>query len=93
MTGKLVALALLGLFNSGWYAILQARLYAAMPGQSGSVLAVSNVSGLAGSLIPLALGWVAERYNLQVTMWLLILGPVALLLGLPRASGRPTERD
>jgi FSR family fosmidomycin resistance protein-like MFS transporter len=91
--GKLAPLALLGFFNSGWYAILQARLYQAMPGKSGAALAVSNVSGLVGSLIPLALGWVAERYNLQVTMWLLILGPVALLLGLPRALGRPTERD
>jgi FSR family fosmidomycin resistance protein-like MFS transporter len=91
--GKLVPLALLGFFNSGWYAILQAKLYAAMPGQSGSVLAVSNVSGLIGSLIPLALGWVAERYNLQVTMWLLLLGPIALILGLPRATGRLIERD
>jgi FSR family fosmidomycin resistance protein-like MFS transporter len=92
--GKLIPLALLGFFNSGWYAILQARLYKSMPGQSGAVLAASNVSGLVSSLFPLALGWVAQRYNLQVTMWLLILGPVALLLGLPRNSGRPsTERD
>jgi FSR family fosmidomycin resistance protein-like MFS transporter len=91
--GKLAVLALLGFFNSGWYAILQARLYQAMPGQSGAALAVSNVSGLVGGLIPLALGWVAQQYNLQVSMWLLLLGPVALLLGLPRTSGRPTERD
>ena len=62
--------------------------------QSGAVLAASNVSGLVSSLVPLALGWVAERYNLQVTMWLLLLGPVALLLGLPRNSGRSaTERE
>jgi FSR family fosmidomycin resistance protein-like MFS transporter len=92
--GKLIPLALLGFFNSGWYAILQARLYKSMPGQSGAVLAASNVSGLVSSLFPLALGWVAQRYNLQVTMWLLILGPVALLLGLPRNLGRSsTERD
>jgi FSR family fosmidomycin resistance protein-like MFS transporter len=92
--GKLVPLALLGFFNSGWYAILQARLYQALPGQSGAAVAVTSVAGLVGSLIPLALGWAAERYNLQVTMWLLILGPVALLLGLPRALGRPSaERD
>jgi MFS transporter, FSR family, fosmidomycin resistance protein len=92
--GKLVPLALLGFFNSGWYAILQARLYQAMPGKSGAAVAVSSISGLAGSLMPLALGWVAERYNLQVTMWLLLLGPVALLLGLPRPLGRASaERD
>lgn len=83
-TGKLAVLALLGLFNSGWYAILKAGLYSALPGQSGTSLALNNLSGLIGSLIPLGLGWVAQRYNLQVSMWLLILGPLALLVGLPR---------
>jgi len=88
---KLLALALLGFFNSGWYAILQARLYAAMPGQSGTALAVKNVSGLLGGLIPLGLGWLAQRYNLQVSMWLLLLGPAALLLGLPRHRSDPSN--
>ncbi len=81
---KLILLGLLGLFNSGWYAILQARLYDAMPGQSGTVMAVSNVFGLAEGLIPLGLGVVAEHYSLNATMWLLLAGPVALLVGLPR---------
>ena len=82
---KLVLLGLLGLFNAGWYAILKAQLYASMPGQSGTVLAVSNIFGLVGALIPWGLGLVAERFDLRVTMWLLLLGPVALLAGLPRA--------
>jgi FSR family fosmidomycin resistance protein-like MFS transporter len=81
---KFVLLGLLGLFNAGWYSILQGRLYSAMPGQSGTVMAVSNVSGLAGSLLPLALGFVAQRFGLQSMMWLLLAGPVALLVGLPR---------
>lgn len=84
MALKLVFLGLLGLFNAGWYAILKARLYSAMPGQSGTSIAVDNISSLVGSLIPLGLGWVAQRYNLQVTMWLLLLGPLALLVGVPR---------
>ncbi len=83
---KLIAVGLLGLFNSGWYAILQAGLYSAMPGQSGTALAVKNVSGLAGGLIPLALGLIAQRFGLPAAMWLLLLGPVALLLGLPRGD-------
>ena len=33
---KLVLLALLGIVNAGWYPVLQARLYAALPGQSGA---------------------------------------------------------
>jgi FSR family fosmidomycin resistance protein-like MFS transporter len=81
---KLPLLALLGLFNAGWYAILKAQLYSAMPGQSGTVMTVGNVFGLVGSLIPLGLGLVAERFDLRVTMWLLLLGPVALLIGMPK---------
>jgi MFS transporter, FSR family, fosmidomycin resistance protein len=81
---KLVLLALIGFFNAGWYAILQAQLYAALPGQSGTALAVKNVSGLAGSLVPLALGLVAQRWGLDVAMWLLLAGPIALVIGLTR---------
>ncbi len=81
---KLVILGALGFFSSGWYAILQAQLYAALPGRSGTALAVNNLAGLAGSLIPLALGLVAQRYGLTAVMWLLLAGPVALLAGLPR---------
>jgi len=83
---KLAVLALLGFFNSGWYAILQAQLFNALPGQSGVALAVKNFSGLIASLLPMLLGWVAQEYNLQITMWLLLIGPVALLIGLPWKS-------
>ena len=65
-----------------WY--LQARLYSAMPGQSGTVMTVGNIYGLVGGVIPLALGWVAQQFDLNVTMWLLLLGPIALMVGLPR---------
>jgi FSR family fosmidomycin resistance protein-like MFS transporter len=81
---KLALLALLGLLNAGWYAILKGRLYAAMPGRSATVMAVGNVFGLAGSLLPLTIGLVADRIGLAGAMWLLLLAPVALLVGLPR---------
>jgi MFS transporter, FSR family, fosmidomycin resistance protein len=81
---RLVILALLGIFNAGWYAVLQAQLYTSMPGQSGAVMTVSNAAGLLGSLIPLAIGVVAERLGLGIAVWLLLLGPIALLVGLPR---------
>ena len=87
---KFVLLGLLGLFNSGWYAILQAALYTAMPGQSGTALAVKNVSGLVGGLIPLVLGLVAQRFGLPAAMWLLLAGPLVLLAGLPRVTS-PTR--
>jgi FSR family fosmidomycin resistance protein-like MFS transporter len=81
---KLALLGLLGLFNAGWYSILKAQLYSAMPGQSGTVMTVSNVFGLVGGLVPLGLGLVAEQLGLGASMWLLLLGPIALLIGIPR---------
>ena len=81
---KVALLGLLGLFNAGWYSILKAQLYSAMPGQSGTVMTLGNVFGLVGGLIPLGLGWVAGRFDLTVTMWLLLAGPVALLAGIPK---------
>lgn len=83
---KLALLGTLGLLNAGWYAILMAKLYAAMPNQSGTALAVNNVGGLAGSLIPLGLGAVAQVAGLGAALWLLLAGPVALLVGLPRRA-------
>ncbi len=80
---KLALLGLLGLFNAGWYAILKAQLYSTMPGQSGTSMAVDNIFGFVGALIPWGLGLIAGRVGLQTTMWLLLLGPLALLIGLP----------
>jgi FSR family fosmidomycin resistance protein-like MFS transporter len=79
---KLVILGLLGFFNSGWYSILQGQLYTAMPGQSGTVMTLNNLFGLFGGLTPLALGFVAQQYGLQNTMWMLLAAPFALLIGL-----------
>ena len=81
---KLILLGLIGLTNAGWYSILKAQLYSAMPAQSGAVLALNNFSGLLGGLIPLALGLVAERFGLGAMLWLLLVGPLALLWAIPR---------
>lgn len=80
---KLAILGIIGLFNAGWYAILQGKLYSSMPGKSGTVMTVGNIAGLAGSLIPLIIGILAQQVGLQIAMWVLLLGPIALLLGLP----------
>lgn len=81
---KLALVAALGLLNAGWYAIPKARLYAALPGESGAAVAVGGIGGLAGALVPLVLGLVAESFGLGPTMWVLLLAPVALL-----AAARP----
>jgi FSR family fosmidomycin resistance protein-like MFS transporter len=81
---KLGLVAVLGLLNSGWYAIPQARLYAALPGRSGSAIAVGGVGGFAGASVPLVLGFVAGATGLAATMWILLLAPLALLVFAPR---------
>jgi len=81
-TLKLVLLGMLGFFNSGWYAILQAQLYEALPGQSGVALVAKNLSGLVAGLIPLVLGLAAQHWGLGTAIWLLLAGPIVLLIGL-----------
>jgi FSR family fosmidomycin resistance protein-like MFS transporter len=88
---KLILVALLGFFNSGWYAILKGRLYSAMPGQSGAVMALDNIFGLFGKLMPFGIGLAADAFGLSTAMWFLLIGPVAMLVGLPRSSKRLTE--
>jgi FSR family fosmidomycin resistance protein-like MFS transporter len=87
---KLVIAGLLGLFNSGWYAILQGNLYSSMPGQSGAVIALGDIVGFFGKLIPFGIGLAAERFGLGPAMWILLAGPIALLIGLPRRTAVPT---
>jgi len=79
---KLLLLGLLGLANAGGYAILKAQLYASMPERSGTALTLANLAGLAASLVPLALGAFAQRHGLGAMMWLLLIGPAAMLVGL-----------
>jgi FSR family fosmidomycin resistance protein-like MFS transporter len=81
---KLVLVGLLGFFNSGWYAILKGRLYSSMPGQSGTVMALDNITGLVGSLLPFGIGLAADAFGLHAAIWLLLAGPIALLVGLPK---------
>lgn len=90
---KLAALGLLGFFNSGWYSILEGRLYSAMPGQSGTVMALHNLSGFGGKLLPLGIGLLAQRFGLSTAMWALWAGPIALLIGLVGVQERVRQRE
>jgi len=84
---KLVIVGAMGFFNAGWYAILKANLFSAMPGQSGITQALDNVSGMFGKLLPFGIGLAAQAFGLGPAMWLMLAGPVALLVGLPRRVG------
>ena len=84
---KLVMLGVIGLLNAGWYAILIAGLYTELPGRSGTVMAVSAVGGTIPEVaFPAILGILADQFGLDVALWFMLLGPIALLVGLPRAD-------
>ena len=85
---KLALLAVLGLLNSGWYALPKAGLYSTLPGRSGTAVAVAGVGGFMGAAVPMALGFLAGEFGLGATMWLLLLAPVALVAGTPRIHRR-----
>lgn len=80
---KLVVVILVNVFNTGWYPILQGRLYSSLPGQSASILAIGSVTAPLSKFFPFLIGFLADQFGLQTAMWILILGPVALLIGLP----------
>lgn len=84
LTDKLVALAVLGVLNSGWYAIPKARLYETVGDRSGAAFALGTVAGVVGGSLPLVIGVVAGVAGLQTALWIPLAAPLALLVGLPR---------
>jgi FSR family fosmidomycin resistance protein-like MFS transporter len=81
---KLIVVIAVNLFNTGWYPILQGRLYSSLPGQSASIMAIGSVTAPFAKFFPFLIGFLADQFGLQTAMWILILGPIALLIGLPR---------
>jgi MFS transporter, FSR family, fosmidomycin resistance protein len=83
---KITVIGLLGFFNSGWYSFLKGRLYSEISDQTPTVLVLDNAAALVGKLFSLALGIAAEHFGLKIAIWLLLTGPIALLIGLPRKT-------
>lgn len=82
---KLGLLAMLGPLRSGWYQVLQGRAYSAIPGRSGTVVAIGSLGSIVASAFPIILGAVAERAGLGWAMALLLIAPISLLIGLPKS--------
>lgn len=81
---KYVLIALVSFSTAGWFAILRGRTFSALPGQSGMVVAITALGNLSILITPTILGAIADAFGLQSAMWLLLIGPIALLIGLPR---------
>jgi len=43
-----------------------------------------NVSGMFGKLIPFGIGLAAQAFGLGLAIWLLLVSPIVLYIGLPR---------
>jgi FSR family fosmidomycin resistance protein-like MFS transporter len=85
---KLLLVGCLALLNAGWYPVLQARLYAELSERSGTAMAVGTIFGTGAAILPFLAGQVAQRAGLHVALWLLLAGPIVLLIGTPRSSQR-----
>ncbi|MBV6397347.1 MAG: hypothetical protein HFACDABA_02961 [Anaerolineales bacterium] len=83
---KLAVIVLVNFCNTGWYPILQGRLYSSLPGQSASLMAIGAVTTPLAKLFPLLIGFLADQFGLATAMWILLLGPIALIIGLPRGE-------
>jgi FSR family fosmidomycin resistance protein-like MFS transporter len=83
---KLIVVIAVNLFNTGWYSILQGRLYSSLPGQSASIMAIGSVTAPLAKFFQFLIGFLADQFGLQTAMWILLFGPAALLIGLPRQN-------
>lgn len=87
VTAKFALLPLIGLARLGWYSVLQGEAYAALPGRSGAVTALTSLAGSLGGILAWTVARAADRFGLGTAMWFLLLGPMTLIGWLPRRSG------
>jgi FSR family fosmidomycin resistance protein-like MFS transporter len=81
---KIGLIILIKLVTLGWYEVLQGEAFATIPGRSGTVMAINSVIGLLGGGISFFVGWIAAQAGLPAAMWILLIGPVILLVFVPR---------
>lgn len=80
---KITLVILIKLSTLGWYQVLQGEAYAAAPGRSGTVMAINSLVGPISGAMIWFIGWFAGWAGLSSAMWLLLAGPVALVLFVP----------
>jgi MFS transporter, FSR family, fosmidomycin resistance protein len=85
---KLLLLGCLSMVTAPWYPVLQAELYGSLPDDSGVVVSLSSAAGLLGGAVPLAVGFLAQRFGLAWALACLAIAPPLLLTGLRRSRGR-----
>ena len=79
---KLLLLGCLSVVTAPWYPVLQAQLYRSLPGRSGVVVSLSSAAALLGGAVPVAVGFLAQRYGLSWALTSLAVAPLCLFGGL-----------
>jgi MFS transporter, FSR family, fosmidomycin resistance protein len=82
---KMVLLVAVRFSTIGWYQVIQGEAYAAAPGRSGTVMALTSAAGILGGGLIWLVGWAAGLAGLPLAMGLLLLGPLSLALFVPKA--------
>jgi FSR family fosmidomycin resistance protein-like MFS transporter len=83
---KFALIALISLATSAWFPILRANTYNVLPGQSGLIVSVTSLANVSSVFVPVILGRIADIFGLQWAMWLFVIGPIALIVGLPKSQ-------
>lgn len=76
----------LRLSTIGWYQVLQGEAYAAVPGRSGTVMAITSAAGIIGGALIWFIGISANQFGLPTAMWMLLAAPICLLIFTPRSK-------
>jgi FSR family fosmidomycin resistance protein-like MFS transporter len=84
---KVGVLAALSLVTPAWYPVLEAELYASLPGRSGIAVSLSSAAALAGGLGPLAVGYLAGWLGLGWALAALVVVPACVLAGSRPGAG------
>jgi FSR family fosmidomycin resistance protein-like MFS transporter len=85
---KVGVLAALSAVTPAWYPVLQAELYASLPGRSGIAVSLSSAAALAGGLGPLVVGYLAGWLGLGWALAVLAVVPACVLAGSWPGAGR-----
>jgi FSR family fosmidomycin resistance protein-like MFS transporter len=88
---KLAVLAALAAARSCWYPLSQARLYAALPGRSGAVSALSTLVSPIGLTLPVLFGLLASAVGVGDALWVVLLAPMALLVASSRCASESSS--
>ncbi len=90
---KIGLIVLIKLVTLGWYEVLQGEAFGEVPGRSGTVMAINSIIGVLGGGVAFLIGWVAARAGLQAALWILLAGPVSLVIFIPRHRPAAAEID